>query len=419
MRCLPGLHRSLTLLALAIAPLAALAQTGPAPDDTTAAERARDAERRFAFAEGYGGASALSSAESADVPGFDAPGRTSAAQLAFGGLHFWGHADFYVRFTTLSRSTTVGDQTLINIPTVETGARAYPWATQPGTVRPFVGTSWTVETVRLGDGPFATLHRFPLEAGLTARLGPVAVDGSVRYAAGREVDVPLSRTEPGTVSIPSWSALVGARVFFESTALNEAGVASGAEARRERRLREAGRLSGVLLSIGPSSAIPLRNSPRNDESFFLSALSPAVFPEFGAGYYHDGLDAFVNLAYRRITTGQDAFGASQRLSRNAATLEAAKILGDYEGFVPFLGAGASVERLTARETDGGEETFVETQTTVVPSVLFGWDIRPTRTQPWLLRTNLRYAPGLSLADGGFRFDQLEFNFIQFVWHVGR
>jgi hypothetical protein len=56
----------------------------------------------------------------------------------------------------------------------------------------------------------------------------------------------------------------------------------------------------------------------------------------------------------------------------------------------------------------------------VPGLVVGWDIQPSRTQPIVLRTNLRYAPNLALdLPGGTRgsFSHLEFNFIQVVWHL--
>ena len=379
-----------------------------------------DAARRFSFAESYVGAAVASPVETAAVSGVvGEPGVTPAAQIAVGGLHFWGHADFYVRFGLPAPGSYVGDRAFENRATVETGARVYPLATRPGSVRPFVGASWTVEDVALGDGPTRAVHRLPVEAGLTARRGRMAVDAAVRYAPRADVDYPVSRTERGTVALPSWSATVGVRTFFETTAGHAASVASGRQADRERRMREAGTLSGWTVGLGPSSTIPLRDSPRNEGSFFVPRGDPAVFPELGVGYYHDGLDAFANLAVRRARVGQRAYGAEQRLTRTAATLEVAKALGDAHGFVPFVGVGASLERLAVTESDQGEGTFAASRTLVTPSVLVGWDIRPTRSERLILRTNLRYAPGLSAADGAVRFDQIEFNFIQAVWHLGR
>jgi hypothetical protein len=54
-------------------------------------------------------------------------------------------------------------------------------------------------------------------------------------------------------------------------------------------------------------------------------------------------------------------------------------------------------------------------------VTFGWDIRVTKTGTGLLRTNLRYFPGLSMDVNGEKmmFDHLEYNFIQWVQFIGR
>ena len=48
-----------------------------------------------------------------------------------------------------------------------------------------------------------------------------------------------------------------------------------------------------------------------------------------------------------------------------------------------------------------------------------WDIRPNNDQFVILRTNLRYVPALNLkvaAGKTVSFEQLEFNFIQAVFH---
>ncbi|MEO1074606.1 MAG: hypothetical protein AAFX41_01430 [Bacteroidota bacterium] len=53
---------------------------------------------------------------------------------------------------------------------------------------------------------------------------------------------------------------------------------------------------------------------------------------------------------------------------------------------------------------------------------FGWDIRPNRLQSWILRTNLRWYPTLSLPvadDGDIAFGNVEFNFIQLILYPNR
>ncbi|MEZ4905645.1 MAG: hypothetical protein R2822_29725 [Spirosomataceae bacterium] len=101
-------------------------------------------------------------------------------------------------------------------------------------------------------------------------------------------------------------------------------------------------------------------------------------------------------------------------------LETYKFLGDYHGFVPYIGPTLSYENLTFKDTDGSNIQPFQAQK-VALGVIFGWDIRISRAETWLLRTNLRYTPNLHLEAEGKKvmFDQMEFNFIQFVWFAGR
>ena len=59
-------------------------------------------------------------------------------------------------------------------------------------------------------------------------------------------------------------------------------------------------------------------------------------------------------------------------------LEGAKILGDYHGFVPYLGFGVSLESLTLNEENNGETISDVSEMKITPSFIFGWDIRPSR-----------------------------------------
>ena len=76
----------------------------------------------------------------------------------------------------------------------------------------------------------------------------------------------------------------------------------------------------------------------------------------------------------------------------------------------------SVENLNVN--DNGVKTST---TKPALGIVFGWDIRVTKTGTNLLRTNLRYTPKLNLnvADEKVMFDHLEFNFIQMVHFFGR
>ena len=71
---------------------------------------------------------------------------------------------------------------------------------------------------------------------------------------------------------------------------------------------------------------------------------------------------------------------------------------------------------------GGPKTITVDENGVVPSVIFGWDIRFAPSFPWLLRTGLRWLPYASHEVApGVRFDHggLEYDYIQLVLYPGR
>jgi hypothetical protein len=143
--------------------------------------------------------------------------------------------------------------------------------------------------------------------------------------------------------------------------------------------------------------------------------------DLGAGWYFDKPDLHLNLAYRAGRFDTEAYDYAQENRRRSVALEAYRFLFDYHGFVPFVGPVVSAEWLSVHERDAGTSVFRESRSTAAAGITFGWDIRPTRAQPWILRTNLRYYPRLRLPvpNGEQAFDQLEFNFIQLVWYPRR
>lgn len=429
---------SALLLSLAAMPLAA--QT---PRDTADSARVRAAERRFAFAETYLGADLLR-AGAATLPA--GGGATLAAPVAvvprvtIGGLHFWGHADFHVSFVLGPdvRARLEGDGTPAAAlrPGLETGARWYPLALRPdGRPRPFVGLGWqrldvTARTAA-GDGAATTLVRFPLQAGLSLRTGRTTLQAGVhihldrdfRYAAGP------GRVADGTV--PAGAVWLGVQRHFDGTRTLARPVAGGQEAEREARLRRAGRLSGPFVGLGVSTATAIGTSSWNAaERPELGARLPGtVFPEIAAGWEWPDRQLAVSLVARRWTLAQDAYGLSQAQSRASVALEALRFLGDYHGFVPFVGVSLGRDHLRLREafapgavTTDRAAAVVRADSPWIPGLVVGWDIQPTRTQSIVLRTNLRYAPtaALPMPDGrSSSFAHFEFNFIQVVWHPRR
>ena len=135
------------------------------------------------------------------------------------------------------------------------------------------------------------------------------------------------------------------------------------------------------------------------------------------GYYLHKLDMNIGLSSRNMTESVEAYGIQHASERKSLALEVYKFLGDYHGFVPFVGLTLSKENLTFNNRDLREGNTWKTYTEEKPAlgVIFGWDIRPTRSDWWILRTNLRYTPVSLQAEGKeVSFDYLEFNVIQFT-----
>ena len=144
--------------------------------------------------------------------------------------------------------------------------------------------------------------------------------------------------------------------------------------------------------------------------------------DFSLGYYLHKPDVNVAVNYRAYSHGADTYGVDQFLRRRSFGLEISKVLFDYHGFTPFIGPVVSAEQLRFRETFEELRTQDQEENKLGLGLTFGWDIRPTRLQSWILRTNLRWYPNLNLElenEEKVNFSNLEFNFIQLVVYPGR
>ena len=126
------------------------------------------------------------------------------------------------------------------------------------------------------------------------------------------------------------------------------------------------------------------------------------------------------VAWRTISDENHGYGASRAWRRHSFSLEAIKMLFNYHGFVPFVGPGISVNGLRYEQSEA-EATSSWSETVVTPELVFGWDIRPTKADWFILRTNLRWSPLLELEKAGVltSFRAVEFNFIQLVIYPQR
>jgi hypothetical protein len=169
------------------------------------------------------------------------------------------------------------------------------------------------------------------------------------------------------------------------------------------------------LGLGFSSAFSLSRSSYPE--WLQNPLGPCLIPDAGLGYFFGKVNAEVRLSYRRMGGYASAYGLTQAYARRSIALELMKFKGNYHGFIPFLGLGISHEWLKYTEEDEVTANSIRiAKETNAPVVVAGWDIRPTKAEFFILRTNLRYTPLLSLksAERKISLDQLEVNFIQLV-----
>ncbi|HCN05536.1 MAG TPA: hypothetical protein DIS79_07935 [Bacteroidetes bacterium] len=334
--------------------------------------------------------------------------------LHVGGIHFWGHTHFFVEFSPVRLFDDA--VTARSTPLVETGAEVYPWRIENSTIRPFVGASWLVHTYADPDGPVLTRNSLQISPGATWSTSFGLISAAVNIPLASRTPYPMSDGGTKSVGTHGWYGRIRWSYPIETTLGAESFRASGSEERMYRQLLDQGKLDGLFVSFGASSAIAVSRATflanRHPE---VDVPSPfTVLPIVSLGWRFEQLPGFIQLAYRPIIASNAGYGTAQRWIRHAIGLEGVTEITNYHGFVPFVGIGCGYDFLSYRETRLGINQ--EHQTTWKPSwhLVGGWDIRPTKIDRFILRTIMRWSPGLSLAvsNGIMPFDHLEIDFIQ-------
>jgi len=343
--------------------------------------------------------------------------------INFGATHFWGHADFFVSVATSSIKIKTDDiDNSIGFKAI-TGMRIFPLALKENTIRPYL--SYKFAPIRLnqsnllGENYRRTQVKSILGAGIAYQTPRVYAYLGYEFIPDNETNIHLSRTQTATSTFPKSLINLGINYSIEFT--------NGSYSPPIQRLDSLLRLKntlGLFFGIGPSSAFPTQNSSYITDlyPFLDDRTMPNIFPEITAGYHFSKHEFAVSANFRPIRQKRDAFAFSQSLRRISFGLEAYKFLFDYHGFVPFLGAGLQFENISLIEMDNGVKITNDRFTLATPSLVFGWDIRPSkRADIWLLRTNLRYSPFLELEKNSKKISlqHLEFNFIQLVIYPQR
>ena len=392
-------------------------------------------EKRYSFAETYFGVemnymphyqpsvfvNPSGNTQSFDRPAFLAP------SVTIGGTHFWGYVDFFVSIATrninLSRPSEETPRVYNDLNTM-TGLKIYPLALRNKTIRPYVGFKFSPVTyTQTNEDQFEAQvtqvkSMFDVGVGFTNRF-LYAYVGYTRIINPNYL-VPISKTQFETVQIIPHFISFGINYKLETT---KPLVKSRFHKRLHEKMAQTNGL-GFFVGAGPSAAFPTRNSSYLTEfrPYLDQRAMPSIFPDFSVGYHFSKTDLNVALSYRFYGQSRSGFDVSHRLNRHSLLLEGYKFLGDYHGFVPFIGGGVSYESIRFQETEAEEQVADFTTQKFTPVLTVGWDIRPARKGDWwLLRTNLRYMPFLDIQHQGkaLSLQHLEFNFIQFVIYPQR
>ncbi len=357
-------------------------------------------------------------------------GSNFSPRFLIGGTHFWGHADFYIAIPLYSSNIKKENQEVTALRGVETVFKYYPWRIEHKKIRPYIGTSLAPfyfeqsnKNVDYPNGPELNHTSFPLLGGITFNAKNHLLELGVAWNYLNRRDYYISRTQIEKTNTPPVYATLSYRFMIETTLSAEKDWESGRTKEVTDILAEKGRLSGFYLGAGISAAFWLKQSNYNKNNRpYISKYDTSIMPDFSVGYYLHQPDINLAIGYRAYGASTNSYGAFQQLNRQSILFEATKYLFDYHGFVPFLGPTVSYEKLSFEEDFEGVKTVNIEETQLGYGVTFGWDIRPNRLQSWLLRTNLRWYPNLSLevnSDSKVSFNNLEFNFIQLIIYPNR
>jgi len=346
--------------------------------------------------------------------------RTSFLTPAFniGATHFWGHADFFVSIATSPRKFgTDAVNNSIGLRAI-TGMRIFPWKLQNHAIRPYLGYKFApirFNQEDLDQTPYRrTQVKSLLGLGLAYRSPKMYAYLGYDFIPNSSTEIFLSRTVSAQSDFPKAVLSLGLNYMLEITN----GSYTKPIAQLDSMVRRKNIL-GFFFGLGPSSAFPIKTSSYiTDQHPYLDDRSmPNIFPEITLGYHFSKQEFVLSTAFRPIQQRRTAFGFDQQIQRNSFSLEAYKFLFDYHGFAPFLGAGVVHDLIRVKENNGGVIADEGKYSKTSPSIIFGWDIRPSRRADiWLLRTNLRYAPFAEIERSGkmLSLQHLEFNFIQAV-----
>lgn len=351
-------------------------------------------------------------------------------RITLGGLHFWGRVDFKMSLS-LAHFTNRKLSDLHSIrfePGADFSCRYYPWQIKKGRIRPFLGASLNQMLVGLERSDldrYVKMH-FALSpvAGISLRLGEWQINADAMWMPDNRIGLYTDRLTPTNVEMPEWYYSFGIVRFFDVTKNHEKRLKSGETDAVASELKTAGKLNSITLGVAPSMSYFLK-TPRysTGERKGVPAHSSVFTWDLGIGYLFNKQGIHAGVSYRDYTSSRENYDLEHLIRRRSIALEVTKFLFNWNGFAPFVGPSLGYDRWAMAEFDGDERIGDVVRTTqFAPGIIFGWDISPSPVETWVLRTNLRYYPQVTINDlegSTSKVDQFEFNFIQAVIYPQR
>jgi hypothetical protein len=350
-------------------------------------------------------------------------------RIKIGGIHFWGHTDFYVSFPLSFLSAQATPKELKELEYkqgIETGFKVYPLALKQGRVSPYIGTSFRLlsfkqqlkdASYKYGGSEWQKMI-FPLQAGISYTSKKFIWDVGFSYQKLQQIENYISSAQVAQVKFNPVSLQIGLTRYIDTDRSMRTKGSAARENLQYHILKKEKYLSSWYWGIGPSAGLQISKSPylKINYPHLNNNFNGGFIPDLTFGRFFNKPDMNIGISYR--TLGSTLMGFDDKISirRHSFMIESYKNLFNWLGFVPFAGITGSVENLNVKVNGNNYNT-----TKPAVGFIFGWDIRVTKTGTNLLRTNLRWTPDLNIKIGNEKmmFDHLEFNFIQWVQFIGR
>ena len=355
----------------------------------------------------------------------------SSPRVTLGGLHFWGKLDFNMNFpiTRFADFNVSENAEMYFNSGADLSARFYPWRVTYNAFRPYLGYSANEMTLGFEDDELG--YRYDLFitssaiAGVSFARNGLQVNAELMWMLNNKRNFYSNRTDEHTFELPRGYFSVGIVRFFEGTLREEKDMQSGKMKRMEEQLRHENKLNSFSVGFAPSGAYSLL-APDYDGDEFRQSLprhKGNIVWEYSLGYLLHDAGLHLGFSYRDYTSDVESFDFEHLMRRRSVAFEVLKFIGNYNGFVPFVGPTLIFDRWAVGEFLNNEQLGNTVRTSMLsPGIIFGWDILASPLETWVLRTNLRYYPFQKIKDAGggsIRIDQFEFNFIQLLIYPNR